>query len=387
MQYIIEFLLFTLRKICFIINLQITIRKGVFTLKKINVAIIGQGRSGKNIHGVYFLSSSNEHYEVKYVVELDGERRAKAEESYPGCTALSDYRELYGKNDVDLVVNSTYSDMHFPITKDLIEHGFNVLVEKPFGRSRSECELLIRLAKEHGVTLAVFQQSFFAPFYTFTLEKIREGILGDVKQISIRYNGFARRWDWQTLQKKCAGGLYNTGPHPVGLALGYLDFDRHTRVEFSRLDTALTSGDGDDYAKVILSAPDKPVVDIEVISCDAFSDYNIKIIGSRGTLKCTTKAYKLTYIKDGENEPREVIEESLKNERGEPIYCSEKLVKHEESGEFSGTAFDVGTSTLYDQLYFKLTEGRKMEVTAEMARDVIGVIETVHSQNPLPVKF
>jgi hypothetical protein len=129
------------------------------------------------------------------------------------------------------------------------------------------------------------------------------------------------------------------------------------------------------------------VVDIEVISCDAFSDYNVKIMGSRGTLKCTTKAYKLTYIVDGENEPREVIEESLKNERGEPIYCSEKLVKHEESGEFSGTAFDVGTSTLYDQLYFKLTEGRKMEVTAEMARDVIGVIETVHSQNPLPVKF
>ena len=72
--------------------------------------------------------------------------------------------------DIDLVVNDTYSELHYPITLDLLEHGFNVLVEKPFGRTRLECETLIKTANEKGVVLAVFQQTFYAPFYQFAKE-------------------------------------------------------------------------------------------------------------------------------------------------------------------------------------------------------------------------
>ena len=127
----------------------------------------------------------------------------------------------------------------------------------------------------------------------------KSGKLGDIKQINIRFNGFSRRWDWQTLQCELAGGVYNTGPHPIGIALGLLDYAKDTKVVYSKLDCALTSGDSDDYAKIILTAPDKPVVDVEISSIDAFSDYNIKIMGSKGTYKCTTAEYKMKYIVDG----------------------------------------------------------------------------------------
>ena len=103
-------------------------------------------------------------------------------------------------------------------------------MEKPFARSGYECDELMKLARDRGLTLAVFQQTFLAPFYQFTYDTIRSGKPGDVKQINIRYNGFSRRWDWQTLQKKCAGSTYNTGPHPIGMALGFLDFDPNARV-------------------------------------------------------------------------------------------------------------------------------------------------------------
>ena len=361
--------------------------KGADSVKKQNVAIIGQGRSGKNIHGAYFRSESNAYYCVKYVVDLDAFRRSVAEDIYPGCKTFSDYTELYGLEDIDLVVNCTYSNLHYTITKDLLMHGKNVLVEKPFARTRYECDELIQLAADKGLTLAVFQQSFFAPFYLFTQEKIKEGILGDILQINIRYNGFSRRWDWQTLQKRCGGGIYNTGPHPIGFALGYLDFDPNTEVKYSRLGTALTSGDSDDFAKFLLTAPGKPVIDVEVTSCDAYSDENIRIIGKKGTLQCTANSYRYIYIKDGENPERPVVENFLHDEQGNPIYCSEKLIQHEEHGRFDGTAFDVGTASFYKQLYWKLTEGRSMDVTPEMARDIIGVIETIHAQNPLPVKY
>ena len=95
----------------------------------------------------------------------------------------------------------------------------------------------------------------------------------------------------------------------------------------------------------------------------------------------------MTYIHNGENPERPVIEDFLKDEKGNPVYCTEKLVKHVESEQFEGTAFDIGTAKLYEQLYYKITEGREMTVTPEMAASVISVIETVHASNPLPLKF
>lgn len=356
-------------------------------MKKLNLAIIGQGRSGKDIHGKYLRDEKNLYFNVKYVVDKDEYRRAVAKEIYPGCETFEKYTDLYALSDIDIVVNSTYSEDHFSVTRDLLTHGFNVVVEKPFARTRFECDTLIALAKEKGVTLAVFQQSNLAPIHTFAHEVIDSGKLGQIKQISIRYNGFARRWDWQTLQRKVAGGLYNTGPHPVALGLGLIDFDPNYKVVYSKLDTLLTSGDSDDFAKIIIEAPDKPLVDIEVTSADAYSDYNLKLIGSRGTYKSTTLKYKMTYIVDGENPERPVIESSLEDENRNPAYCRENLIKHTEEGDFPGDAFTVGTPTFYEQLYYKLTEGREMDVTAGMAAEVISVIETAHASNPLPVKF
>jgi predicted dehydrogenase len=356
-------------------------------MKKLNLAIIGQGRSGKDIHGAYYRSQDNRYYTVKYVVDADARRRRIAEEIYPGCKTFEDYTALLGLEDIDLVVNASYSQMHYPITRELLLHGKNVLVEKPFARSRYECDELIAIAEQKGLVLAVFQQTFYAPFYGFAYDLMKSGKLGDIKQISIRYNGFSRRWDWQTLQKKCAGSTYNTGPHPIGMALGFLDFDRNTRVVYSKLDTALTSGDADDYAKILLTAPEKPLVDIEMSSIDAYAGYNIKLQGSKGTMKATPTSYEMTYIADGENPDRPVQESFLQDEQGNPLYCWENLVKRVESGSFNGTAFDVGTAGLYKELYDRITEGEPMTVTAEMAAAIISVAETVHAENPLPVQF
>ena len=355
--------------------------------KKLNVAIIGQGRSGRDIHGVYFLSDKNVHYQVKYVVELDAARRAIAAEMYPGCTVLEDYRDLYDKSDVDLVVNASFSDLHYPVTKDLLEHGKNVLVEKPFARNHHECATLIQTAKEHGVYLQVFQQTFLAPFYLKTLEVLESGILGKPEQISIHYNGFGRRWDWQTLQKRMGGSVYNTGPHPIGLAMDLLGFGDDIQVAFSRLGCGLTSGDAEDYAKIILVAPNKPVIDLEISSIDAYSDYNLKIQGSKGCFKTTTSSYTMKYIVDGENPERPVQEATLRGENDKPIYCGEKLITHAESADLQGSVFHESVAKFYDDMYYAITEGKAMYTDPEKIMRLIGVIERVHAENPLPLKY
>jgi len=356
-------------------------------MKKLKLAIIGQGRSGRDIHGKFYKSEQNDVVDVVAVVEADERRRERALEEYPGCKVYADYRELFEVEGIDVVVNDTYSQMHYEITKDLLEHGFNVLVEKPFARNYYECSDLIRIAKEKNLVLAVFQQTFLAPFYLETKKMLETGKIGDIKQVSIRYNGLSRRWDWQTLQSKLAGSVYNTGPHPLGMALDLLDFDPNTRVAYSKLDRALTSGDAEDYAKIILVAPNRPVVDVEINSTDAYCGYTLKIQGSKGTYVCTTGSYKMKYVVDGENPDRPVVQESLMDEDGYPIYCGEKLITHEEEGTFTGSAFDVAVESFYRMLHDTLTTGAALKVTPEQAAHIINIIEIVHGQNPMPVRF
>ena len=356
-------------------------------MKKMRVAIIGQGRSGRNIHGQFFKSEANDFCEVVAIVEADTKRREKAAVEF-GCDVYADYTELFARQDIDLVINASYSHMHYPVSRDLLLHGFNVLSEKPFGRTYFECAELIRIAREKKVVVAVFHQSLLAPYFLKVKEIIESGKLGDVLQINIKYNSFGRRWDWQTLQACVAGGIYNSGPHPIGQALDLLGWDKNTRVAYSKLGTALTSGDSDDFAKIILDAPDKPIVDIEVISSDAITDYVFKVYGTKGTLTATHSAYKIKYIDDFSKYPERPVQKTfLEGANGEPAYCGEKLDFVEEENTISGNSFDVAVKSFYAMMYDTVMNGSPLIITPEMATDVIRVIETCHAENPLPVKY
>ncbi len=357
-------------------------------MKKMRIAVIGQGRSGRNIHCSFFDSANNDFCEVVAIVEEDKERREAAAARF-SCDGVADCRELFGRTDIDLVVNASYSQQHYPITKDLLSHGFNVLAEKPFGRTYYECMDLIHTAKAHGVTVAAFHQSLYAPSFLNVKKVIESGKLGEIIQISLKYSGFARRWDWQTLQSFCAGGVYNTGPHPIGQALDLLGWDDSTEVAFSSLGRYLTSGDSDDYGKIILKTQNKPVVDIEISSVDAFaSDFVFKICGSKGTLLSTNSEYKMKYIEDFSVYPeRPVVRTFLKDENGMPLYCSEKLNFTEEEGKIEGSSFDLAVADFYRMMYHTVMEGAPLAISPEMAAKVIAVIEKVHAENPLSVEF
>ena len=71
----------------------------------------------------------------------------------------------------------------------------------------------------------------------------------------------------------------------------------------------------------------------------------------------------------------------------EAAYCKEQLTTVTEDGSFDGTAFDIGTRELYKNIYENITEGKDMYVTAAMASRIVGVIEAIHAQNPMEVRY
>ena len=355
-------------------------------MKKLNVAIVGQGRSGRDIHGKYFKSDDNKYFNVVAIVDKLEHRRKRAAEEY-GCDVYENVSDLYGREDIDLVVNCTYSQLHAPVAIDLLNHGFNVVSEKPFAKTYEDGCRMIKAAKENGVMLNIFQQSRFAPYYTKIKEILASGKLGDIKQVSINFSKFARRWDWQTLQSFSGGEVRNTGPHPLDQALDLMNYPENIRV-FSKLDLATTFGDAEDYEKIILTAPNAPLVDIEITACNCYVPYLYLIQGSKGSLKGSVGHVDIKYY-NPENEPqREVLAASMEDENRLPAYCSETLTFTEEAFDLEGDAFNVGTACYYKMIYDYLTEGKEMEINPEKQLLLqLKVVDLIHAQNPMPVKF
>ncbi len=359
-------------------------------MKKMRVAIIGQGRSGRDIHGSFFLSENNDICEVVAIVDELEDRRERGMKEF-GCDGYADYRELFTRKDIDLIVNASYSHLHYAIAKDCLEHGYNVLNEKPFAKTMYEAMDLMNTAKKNGVIVTAFHQSLYAPPVLKLKEVIASGKIGDVMQISMNYSGFSRRWDWQTLQSFCAGGVYNTTPHAIGVGLDLIGWDNAAKVTYSYLGmTEFNSGDANDFAKIIITAPGKPLIDIECNNNDGFKGEPFKIFGTKGTIATGpfANSVKVKYIVPEELEERPVVIGALrKPENGYPAYCSEKLNFHEEEIAAEGDVFSTGTSMFYHMMYNTLVLGKPLDITPEKAAKVIEIIEAVHAQNPLPVKY
>jgi len=351
--------------------------------KTIRLGIIGQGRSGRNIHGAQLARMSGL-YEIAAVADGLADRRERAAREY-GCAVYASYAEMVEKERLDLVVNASPSHLHFPITLDLLNRGLNVLCEKPLAKSAQEADRLMEAADKSGSLLAVFQQSRYLPAFVKIRDVIRSGVLGRIVQIDFTNNHFARRWDWQTLQKMNGGNLLNTGPHPIDQALQLFGFDRKPEITCV-MDRTNTFGDAEDYVKLILRGEGRPTIDIEISSCSVYPRDKFIVQGTNGGLRGNNDKLEWKYFKPEEAPPQRLIEEPLVDRDGNPAYCSETLVWHEDSWTRElpdgMTEFDFMTEQFYRMLHRSLTIGAPLEVTPLQVRRQMEVMEECRAQNP-----
>jgi scyllo-inositol 2-dehydrogenase (NADP+) len=262
-----------------------------------------------------------------------------------------------------------------------------VLCEKPLAHRVAEVDELVEASKRSGKLLAIFQQSRFAPYFLQVREVITSGVLGRIVQISIAFNGFGRRWDWQTLQEYNGGNLLNTGPHPLDQALqlfgGGNGPDAMPQVT-CMMDRANSFGDAEDYVKLILRGPGRPLIDLEISSCDPYTCFTYNVQGTQGGLKGSTSRVDWKYFVLAEAPEQRLIREPLCKPDGTPAYCGEELQWHEASWEDPDPAGMLNrmAGSLYDTVYNALTTGAPLAVTPQHVRLQMAVIEECQRQNP-----
>ena len=123
----------------------------------IKVAVIGVGHLGRQHARLY---AELPGVELAGVVDIL-EPRAEEIAGLYKTTAFTDYHDVFGKVDaVSLAVPTTH---HARIGIDLLEHGIDVLVEKPIATTLEEAQALIDAAARHNRVLQVGHVERFNP--------------------------------------------------------------------------------------------------------------------------------------------------------------------------------------------------------------------------------
>lgn len=118
-------------------------------METIRAAVIGVGYLGR-FHAQKYAAAAG--CELVAVVDPRDETRS-AVGAELGVRAVSDHQELLGKVDAVSVVTPTPA--HYAITRDFLEAGAHVLVEKPITDTPEQARELIELARRKGRILQV----------------------------------------------------------------------------------------------------------------------------------------------------------------------------------------------------------------------------------------
>ena len=349
-------------------------------MKTIRVGIIGLGRSGRDIHGNY-LSQDPRRFKIVAAVDPMKDRRDRAAAEY-GCDVHRTHEPLLKREDLDLVVNAAPTKFHVPYTMTFLKAGFNVLCEKPLAAKAKDVDRLIAASEKSGKVLAIYQQSRFAPYFQQIRKVIDSGVLGDIVQISIGFNGFSRRNDWQTLTSELGGNLLNTGPHPLDQALQLFGTDVTPEVTcFMRCATSY--GDAEDHVMLILSGEGRPIIDLEISSCCAYPAFTYNVYGTRGGLKGSTSEVEWRYYDPKEAPKLRLKRRPISKPDGTPSYCTDSLKWHKRSWKVTpkGGLFHTMSAAFYGAFYKTLTQGGPLVITPQHVRQQIAVIEECHRQN------
>ncbi len=136
-------------------------------MSKLKCAVIGSGYLGK-FHAEKYASLDD--CELVAVVDINQEAAKSVADKF-GAEALTDYQPLLGKVDAVSVVVPT--SLHHAVSRDFLDAGCHVLVEKPITVTVEQADDLIAAAKANNVILQVGHLERFNPAVR-GLERINE---------------------------------------------------------------------------------------------------------------------------------------------------------------------------------------------------------------------
>ncbi|MBX5440087.1 MAG: Gfo/Idh/MocA family oxidoreductase [Solirubrobacteraceae bacterium] len=186
------------------------------------VGLVGYGLAGRAFHAP--LIAAEPALTLAAIVTADPERRARARAEHPHAALLDDAAELWARRaELDLVVVASPNATHVPLARAAIEHGLDVVVDKPLAASADEAEALLGEARARGRLLIPFHNRRWDGDFLTVRRLVETGALGTVVRFESRFERWrpevAGGWREDDDPAQAGGLLYDLGAHLVDQAL------------------------------------------------------------------------------------------------------------------------------------------------------------------------
>ncbi len=111
-----------------------------------------------------------------------------------GCKFYSDYEEMFEKEKLDFISICVPTHLHSKIALCALDHGINVLCEKPFTLTLEEAHKVTESAEKKNLTLMVAHCVRFSKEYEFLKRCIDDKTYGSLISLELHRNGPTPGW-------------------------------------------------------------------------------------------------------------------------------------------------------------------------------------------------
>lgn len=210
------------------------------------VAYIGFGNSVCRYHLPY-VERRKDTVKVKYIYRRQEDRVGDEEREtwYPDITFTTDIDQVMNDPEVNLIVVNTPDQFHVSYTMQALEHGKNVLCEKPFALTAKQASDVFAYAKEKGLVVMANQNRRFDADMRTVRKVIESGVLGEILEVESHYDYYRP----SIANHVGFGILYGLAVHPIDQMIGQFGKPKKVVCDCRSFDHP---GESDDYYDIDL---------------------------------------------------------------------------------------------------------------------------------------
>ena len=208
-----------------------------------NIGVCGAGTIASWISDI--LNQLNDENIVLYgVASAFPEQCPPFAEKFKYKKVYETYEEMMSDPAIDLIYIAVPNNLHLEVCMQALEHGKNVVVEKPFAINYEQAKQMIDKANEKGVFISEALWPSFLPSRKIIDDIIASGKIGEVKGAKIVSIGNVMFLERVKHLETGGGALLDMGPYILGRMTNHFgnDFVSVTS-HFDKLDTGVDSKD------------------------------------------------------------------------------------------------------------------------------------------------
>ncbi|MBZ0299026.1 MAG: Gfo/Idh/MocA family oxidoreductase [Anaerolineae bacterium] len=254
------------------------------TDKKLRYLLVGVGSNVYNMHKAGLELDCNEVVAVCDIREEPARREAEAW----NCPYYLDYKQMIAENEADALIVMVPHTLHAEMSIYAMQHGLNVLCEKPMAIHVAEADQMIAVAKETGKVLAINFQQRLRPEVVAAKELIDEGRLGKIQQVDVKITWtrtykYYREAGWRGSWAGEGGALLmNQGPHDLDMICHLAGMPKRVYAWTPTIAHQITP---EDTAQAMMEWDNGALGSLHASTAEAGQPQRFEIIGTQGHLQ------------------------------------------------------------------------------------------------------